>query len=125
MQNITGGEFKEKELVYYEALINAWVQTRMERDKTIISLSAAGIGLLVTLITTFRTLNLWLTGAASICFLITIGIILYIYKRNADYLARAIKGEKGNDRLLEICDVVAMMTFLTAFICMALLGIIK
>ena len=41
-----------KEVAYYTALVDAWINTKMERDKSLLSLATAGIGLLVTLLTT-------------------------------------------------------------------------
>lgn len=43
---------QQKDVAYYSALVSAWIQTKMERDKTLASLSAGGIGLLVTILST-------------------------------------------------------------------------
>lgn len=43
-------EFREKkELEFYKAGISAWYTTAFERDKSLLTLSAGGIGLLMTL----------------------------------------------------------------------------
>ena len=42
----------QKEIALYSAVVQAWAGTRMEKDRSILNLSAAGIGLLVTLLTT-------------------------------------------------------------------------
>jgi len=79
----------EKENIYYSTMINAWINTRMERDKSVLTLSAAGVGLLVSLLTS--------VGASSgfeiifyifsfIGFLVATFSALYIFKLNADYV---------------------------------------
>ena len=40
---------KEKHTAYYSALVEAWLDTRMEKDKSLLMLAAGGIGILVTL----------------------------------------------------------------------------
>jgi hypothetical protein len=41
-----------KEVEYFAAIANAWVNTRVEHDKSLLTLSAGGIGLLITLLST-------------------------------------------------------------------------
>jgi tRNA A37 threonylcarbamoyltransferase TsaD len=41
----------QKKLAFYTAAVEAWVATRMEKDKTLLALAAGGIGLLATLLT--------------------------------------------------------------------------
>ena len=38
---------EQKGVAYYSALVNAWITTRMEKDKQLLTLSAAGIGLII------------------------------------------------------------------------------
>ncbi|MGY0582644.1 MAG: hypothetical protein ACW7DV_11235, partial [Paraglaciecola chathamensis] len=45
-------EFEGKNVAFYSTLLSAWIQTKMERDKTLITLSSAAIALLVTMLTT-------------------------------------------------------------------------
>jgi hypothetical protein len=44
-------ELAGKRVAFYSSLVNAWIQTRMEVDKTLIVISSAGIGFLITLLT--------------------------------------------------------------------------
>jgi hypothetical protein len=37
----------QKRVAFYTSLVNAWIQTRMEVDKTLIVISSAGIGFLI------------------------------------------------------------------------------
>lgn len=43
---------QEKDIQFYAASVTAWFNTRLEHDKSLLALSAGGIGLLVTLLTT-------------------------------------------------------------------------
>jgi hypothetical protein len=40
---------KEKQTAFYSALVEAWLETKMEKDKSLLMLSAGGVGVLVTL----------------------------------------------------------------------------
>lgn len=42
----------QKEVEYYASSVNAWFNTSLEHDKSILTLAAGGIGLLITLLTT-------------------------------------------------------------------------
>lgn len=46
----TNNEQSQKRVAYYSALISAWIQTKMEVDKTLIIISSAGIGFLIAII---------------------------------------------------------------------------
>ena len=45
-------EFQKKQIEYYASCVNAWFNTKLERDRSLLTLSAGGIGLLITLLTT-------------------------------------------------------------------------
>jgi len=45
-------ELEGKNIAHYAAILNAWIRTKMERDKVLITLSAGGVGLLITLFST-------------------------------------------------------------------------
>ena len=74
-------------------LTTAWIDTRMEADRTMVALSAGGVGLLVTLLTAVtvpRSWILWLYGLAFLGFLLAIGSGLAVFKRNANHLEEAL-----------------------------------
>ena len=74
---------------YYTATVNAWLNTRFEFDKSLLTLSAAGIGLAVTFITQFGIPSisvLALQMFAVLAFATSGGVVFNIYKKNADYL---------------------------------------
>ena len=88
-------ELEGKNVQHYSVLLAAWIQTRMERDRTIVALSAAAIGLLVTLLTTTGVPRWWLLipyGTAFIGFAVSIGAALAIYQRNSEKIENDIRG---------------------------------
>ncbi|MFT0635166.1 hypothetical protein ACMFY5_24075, partial [Pseudomonas sihuiensis] len=65
-----------KEVEFYSANLNAWFNTRFEHDKSLLTLSAGGVGLLITLISTvgvrsIETLILYIFSL--FCFILCLG----------------------------------------------------
>jgi len=108
---------EKKEIAYYATMVNAWIQTRMERDKTLVSLSAGGIGLLVFIAIFIGTQNFFQVGLCCVAFLdfvLTIGIILYVFQRNSEHLEKIITNKEGTNRdnVLIMCDKLSFGTFI-------------
>lgn len=105
----------QKQLAHYSAVVSAWVETRMEKDKTLLSLATAGIGLLATLLTTVgptSAYQLWLYGFAGLSFICTIVTVIWIFDRNSHHLGKVIQhGVRGDDSLLVKLDVVVFISF--------------
>lgn len=77
----------DKEVAFYGAFVGAWIENRMEIDKQLLTLSALGIGLLITFyekLNTIEDLLLWL--GCQLVFLTVIIIILSIFKKNGPYI---------------------------------------
>ncbi|MEX0892243.1 MAG: hypothetical protein WEB88_08740 [Gemmatimonadota bacterium] len=73
-------------------LTAAWFETRMEADRTMVALSAGGIGLMVTLLTTVGVKGRWAAlfyTAALVGFVAAIVVGLAIFKVNAAHIAEA------------------------------------
>src|SRR5688572_21338974 len=86
-------EFEGKNIAHYSVLLQAWVDTRMERDKTIVTLAAAGVGLLVTILAATGVKYRWeifLYGRAFVGLGLSIYISLEIFRRNSKHIAEAI-----------------------------------
>ncbi|MGC9491547.1 hypothetical protein, partial [Vibrio genomosp. F10] len=80
---------KEKEVEFYAATVGAWLNTKFELDKSLLTLSTGAIGLLVTLLTTVGASSvegLVLYFVALLCFLVCVISILLVFKRNAKHL---------------------------------------
>ena len=85
----------DKENIYYGAMINAWLTTRMELDKHLLSLSSFAIGLLVTLATTtgFDTCYSQILGLISgLAFFATTFFVLDIFKSNSNLIISDVTG---------------------------------
>ncbi|MBF0269952.1 MAG: hypothetical protein HQL44_15310 [Alphaproteobacteria bacterium] len=85
-------EHMEKNVAYYETFLSAWVDSRMEKDKQILTLSALAIGLLVTFkdgLNDVVSFCVWLGASSS--FVAAIVIILMIFTQNSEYIERLIR----------------------------------
>jgi hypothetical protein len=75
---------------WWQAIITqAWFDNRSEADRTLVGLSAGGIGLLVTLLTTIQpppAAVAVLYGAGLIAFLLAVAIGTAIFKLNASFM---------------------------------------
>ena len=117
---------EEKEVEFYSAAVNAWFGTRLEHDRSLLTLSAGGVGLLVTLLSTVgihSVESLILYIVALISFLICLTVVLCIFKRNAAYLQAVIHGSNDNDPLLGILDIAAISSFLLGALISSIIGI--
>lgn len=71
-------------LAFYTSCISGWQNTRMEKDKSLLTLSSLGVGLLSTYTDKLESvfdLSIWFL--ATLSFVATIVIVLLIYKQNA------------------------------------------
>jgi hypothetical protein len=118
-------EADPRELAFYSSLLDAWVNTRMERDKSLFTLSTAAIGLLVTLLTTVGargSLTPCLYAAAFLCFLLVIVGTLEIFRRNADHIVALLSNPAAEDRTLDRLDRLLLVSFALGVISSIALG---
>jgi hypothetical protein len=108
-------ELEAKNVAHYSVMLDAWIQTRMALDKSLITLSAGGIGVLVTLLTTVgvarRPWQIYLYLASFIGFLLTIGLALMIYRKNAELIENDSRGKSSEDLRLKLFDISAILAF--------------
>lgn len=107
---------QQKDIGWYNAAVNAWFNTALELDKTLIALSGGGIGLLLSLLSSGKVRNdpfiLGLFALSACCFLICVIACLVIFDRNKAYLQRAIaESQPISDPILEKCDSAAKWSF--------------
>nr|WP_320017235.1 hypothetical protein [uncultured Desulfobacter sp.] len=117
---------QQKEVEYYSAVVNAWFSTRMEGSKTLISLSAAAIGILVTLLTTIGSnsiIELLLFCFAILSFAMCCISVLVIFQRNSHYLESIVQGHSGNDSLLSLLDTISISSFILGIVFSFIIGI--
>ena len=119
-------ELEGKNIAHYSILLSAWIETKMERDKTLVTLSAAAIGLLVTILTTVGAKHFWdvfLFAIAVVSFLVTIWSSLVIYQLNSQHLEEAIRGSSDKDPRLEKYDKRSIRAFIIGAVVTLLIGI--
>ncbi|EDZ61234.1 hypothetical protein SMGD1_0324 [Sulfurimonas gotlandica GD1] len=119
-------ELEGKNIAHYSVLLSAWIQTKMERDKTLVTLSSAAIGLLITILTTVGAENYWiiLLFIISICsFIITIWSALKIYELNSVHLEDSLRGKNGKDPKLEKYDKRSIRAFVIGSSFALLIGV--
>lgn len=117
----------QKEVEYYAAKVNAWFNSRIEYDKSLLTLSAGAIGLLVTLLITVRINSfelLFLFFAAIISFVICIIAVLAIFLRNTKYLEALIAGNRTNDPVLRFLDLLSISSFIIGIALASVIGLL-
>lgn len=115
-----------KAVEYFAAQVNAWLNTKFEHDKSLLTLSAGGIGLLITLLSTtgvksIETLVLYIL--ALFAFIVCLSTLLWIFRRNAKHLEGVVKGTETTDPVLVTLDNVAISSFLMGVLFSAIIGI--
>lgn len=116
-----------KAVEYYASGVNAWYNTTLEHDKAIFALSAGGIGLLITLLTTIgvtsaAALVLYIT--AIVCFVVSLVSVLVIFKRNRTHIEQVFSSSgPSNDTSLFVLDWVAVVAFGVGALLSAIVGI--
>lgn len=117
----------QKEVEYYASSVNAWFNTSLEHDKSVLTLAAGGIGLLLTLLTTVglssaESLILYIAAISS--FLVALIAVLVVFRRNRTYIEQLLTGEAtGNDPVLSRADNVALWAFGLGVVFTAIIGI--
>ncbi|WP_323651889.1 hypothetical protein [Aliarcobacter butzleri] len=125
-KKMTQEEILEKELEnnkdveYYSHLVNSWITTRMEKDKAILTLSTAGLGVLVSFFSNISYTNITasiLYGLALISFILAIISGIWILSENANYCEAVICDETPkNDKLISILDYSLICNFIFGLI---------
>jgi len=118
--------YKDKDVAFYSATLTAWYTTKFEKDKHLLSLSTAGIGLLVTLATTVGVTQVCTAAMyvlAVISFLVCILSVLIIFGRNANHLQHLVSGTEDRDSILSLLDKLASSSFVFGIIFTLLVGL--
>ena len=100
-------EYREKNNIYYGAMLSAWLNTKIERDKQLLTLSSSAIGLLVTLLRTIGTSTIFETccyALSMLAFLITVISVLLILDENAKHVADVVDGVESESKILSFLD---------------------
>jgi len=121
-------ELEGKNIAHYQTLLSAWIETRMEQDRTIIAISAASLGLLVTIITTVGIKGIWQYSFAVISiigFIVAICSALHICQFNAKHLEENLRSQdtKDTSNLLKKLDKLTIISFYAGIICAVLMAV--
>ena len=118
---------KLKHVEYYSATVTAWYNTQLEHDKNLLTLSAGGIGLLISLLSTVGVPSaegLVLYVVALCCFVTCLGSVLAIFKQNGKYVEIVLSGEAPpNNPVLPRLDSLAIYSFAAGVIFSVVIGV--
>lgn len=117
-----------KEVAYYSSILTGWYGTAFEHDKSILTLSSAGIALLITLLTTVgakSSLAVLFVFFSMVAFLISVVAVLTVFRLNKEHLIEVAKGNDHPHTLLVFCDKVVISSFFVGVLCAALVGLIS
>jgi hypothetical protein len=119
---------EQKDVAYYSALINAWITSKMERDKTLVLMSGGGIGLLVTLLSTVGAKQCWkviLYSFAFIFFTLTIVICIIIFDKNSKHIEEVLNKGQTRDYALRRLDKWSLISFVLAMLFSISIGVVS
>src|SRR5690348_10195190 len=125
---MTGDELTQhKEIEFYASNVDAWFATSLEHDKSVLALSAGGIGLLLTLLTTVGLSSVWalvLYIVALTCFVVALVTILFVFRRNRSYIEQVVTAKASkSDPVLSSADTIALLAFGLGVVLAAIIGI--
>ncbi len=117
-----------KDVEFYAALVNAWLKTKFERDKSLLNISACAIGLLIISISTIEVKSadsLIFYVFALISFSLCLILCIAIFNVNAKYLESLLnKNNENYYKLLLNLDRIVNISFISGVfftLCFALL----
>lgn len=123
---------KEKELVYYEQLVRAWIDTRFEFDRQLIWLSAGGLGFILSLMASKKISGIaeeLISIIAASLFLVSIVTMTLVFRMNAEYIRYLVREDESSriscwKLALKIGDWLAIGSFFMGILFTSLLSLI-
>lgn len=117
----------DKMTQFYSACVTAWYSTSFELDKSILTLSAAGIGLLIGLVSSkgvssIESLLMYLL--ALLFFTVSLLVVLLILKLNRNHISDIIQEKANESKNLANFDTIAVGSFALGVLFSVLLGIV-
>lgn len=119
-------EESAKRVAFYEALLNSWINTRMELDKSLLTLSVAGLGFLIGILGQYtgggiEAFILYLLALLS--FLICVISILLVLRQNSTHIEDVVSNGADSSKLLAVLDGVGLFAFIFGLVFSSILGI--
>ncbi len=114
-----------KDVEFHSQNLAAWFNTALERDKSLLTLSVAGIGVLVSMtqIAVDSVGSLLLYAGALLAFMVCLFSVLIIFQQNKTHIQAVLNGQNADDPLLGFLDSIAIFSFLMAMLLCVMLGI--
>lgn len=114
-----------KQAEFYSQGVAAWFNSALEHDKSLLTLSVAGVGVLVSMMQTAidSVCSLLLYAGAILAFIVCLVSVLMIFKRNKKHILDVFNGQITDDPLLGFLDSSASFSFFIAMLLSSLLGI--
>lgn len=106
---------KSKEDIFYSAIVHAYIESSMERDRSLLYICSGGIAVLITLMTTVGVhsaceLTLYILSFLSLG--ASIILILHIFKLNRHYLIQLDSNDKPDESELKKYDSIIYTLFI-------------
>jgi hypothetical protein len=128
MQSSDEEDHKYREKAFHNVLMGAWLNTKFERDKQLLGISATAIGLLVTLLRTGGVRDssqLIVFSLALLAFLVTIVSALWILDANSTHIENVLNGSETESKTLMRLDKFAGVSFVSGMLLVVAIGIIS
>jgi hypothetical protein len=108
-------------------LIGAWMESRMEFDRSVLTISATALGFLLTLLQFTEepsSAQIAFGAFAFFCFTVAILTIVHIFQRNPSHIERVLENSEGNehDEDLAFLDGLASFSFYVGVVAIGLLA---
>jgi preprotein translocase subunit SecG len=116
-------EFKT---AHYSASVTAWFGTKMEKDKSLLTLASAGTGILVSIGAASRIERICYVLAISF-FVITVFLTLVVFELNAKLIENLILEQKMErlGKIAALVDYTLILSFFFGVVAFAMLGIAR
>lgn len=110
-------------IAHYSASVQAWFGTKIEKDKSLLTLASAGIGLLVSFGATSKS-EKFLFALSILFFITTVFCSLAVFEINAKLIEDIIqkKNSKRTGEIARTVDRILVICFFLGIIFFALLG---
>jgi hypothetical protein len=95
-------------------LLQAWIDNRMERDRTLVALSAGGLALLAGMLSTGKAttpIMALLYSAAALAFVVAMLFGLLVFHQNSAYVGALLKTGSANSRSVDRSTAALMIAF--------------
>lgn len=119
-------ELEGKNVAHYSVLLSAFIQTKMDRDKMLVTLSSAGIGLLIAVLTAVGVTYMWegvLYAVALLAFGTTIVSLIWVFDLNSKFIEEQLRGSDSETKIkLRRLDRLSLICFTVALLSIVILG---